>query len=239
MKRSYSLILALTLVAGLVLSSAALAGKSTTTPVTSTVLDLDANFMPYSIHSDSIASGIYKNGVDSVISQLQSSQEWELSALSSPARTMYVNFKSPVDPNNMNAPLTEGWVMGRFVTKCYLRWNTTNGPGYPAVGNMTGLDSTRACPMVFRFDLNGVTYRVEMNSVQYAGTDEALITCTGVVSGTSNCNQWRIEPNGSDPVTGQKRNLVRLIKLATVKGKTTDQILGDYYMTFNVGISNP
>src|SRR4029077_14706539 len=94
----FSLVASLTLCLGFVLSSATLAGKPTTTSVTSTLLDLRADNTPYRIHSDSACSGTsnYNNGANSVVSQIQSSPpEWELSALSSTTRKIYVDFGEP------------------------------------------------------------------------------------------------------------------------------------------------
>ena len=80
-----------------------------------------------------------------------------------------------------------------------------------------------------------------------ASTDNARVTCTGVVDpnnpADSQCNRWSITPTGAnggvDPATGQVRNVARLVRLSTTKGKTTEQKLGDYYMTFNIGAANP
>ncbi len=249
MKKNSLMVSILALLVALSLTVGVFAGSNSTTPVTSTLQDIRADNTPYRLHSDSPLSGknYYKNGVESMISQLQSSQEWELSALSSTTRKMFVDFNDPVAGSaTSNAPIASGYVTGRFVTKCYLLYNTT-GKGYPAVGNMIGLNSTRPCPMVFRFDLNGTTYHVMMNSVQYGGTDDALATCTNVVDpthpSTSQCNAWSITPtatNGGTDSTGQPRNLTRLTKTVQLsKGQTTEQTLGDYYMTFNIGITNP
>lgn len=250
MKRNFPLIATLILCLVFGLSFATQAGKSTTTPVTSTILDLRADNTPYRIHSDSPLSGtsVYRNGVNSVVSQLQSPPEWELSALSSTTRKMFVDFGDPaLGSTTADAPFASQYVTGRFVTKCYLLYNTGGGPGdYATVGNMTGLNSTLPCPMVFRFDLSGVIYRIEMNPPQYLGTDNALVTCTGVVDplhpNTSKCNQWSIGPtgtNGGVDSSGQLRNLTQLMKQTTSKGKTVEQSLGYYYMTFNIGITNP
>lgn len=250
MKTNFSLIGSLTLCLGLALSSASLAGKPSTPPVTSTILDLRADNTPYRIHSDSPISGTnsYRNGVDSVISQIQSPPEWELSAQSSTTREMFVDFGDPAPGSSTSsAPFASQYVAGRFVTKCYLLYNTGGGPGdYIAVGNMTGLGSAQPCPMLFVFNLGGSTYRVWMNPVQYYGTDNALVTCTGVVDplnpGTSKCNKWTIGPTGTiggADSTGQLRNVTQLTKQTTVKGKTVDETLGYYYMTFNISVTNP
>jgi hypothetical protein len=234
---------------GFVLTAGAFAQKSKTTAVTSTIQDLRADNMPYRIHSDAPHSGtnIYKNGVNSVISQLQSSPEWELSALSSTTRKMFVDFGDPAPGSSTgSAPFSSQYVIGRFVTKCYLLYNTNGGRGYSAVGNMTGLNSTLPCPMLFQFDLSGTSYRVWMNPVQYFGTDNALVTCTDVVDplnpSTSKCNKWSIEPtaiNGGTDAAGQPRNLTQLVQVSSAKGHTTEQHIGYYYMTFNIGVTNP
>jgi hypothetical protein len=250
MKRNLSLVATLTLCLGFALSSGTRAGKPSTPPVTSTILDLRPDNTPYRIHSDSPLSrtNSYRNGVDSVISQLQSTPEWELSALSSSTRKMFIDFGDPVPGSSTSsAPFSSQYVAGRFITKCYLLYNPGGGPGdYIAVGNMTGLNSARPCPMLFRFDWNGITYRVWMNPAQYYGTDNALVTCTGVIDplnpSSSKCNKWTIGPtgtNGGVDSSAQVRNLTQLTKLTTARGATTEETIGYYHMTFNIGLTNP
>lgn len=216
--------------------------KSKTTPVTSTILDITVDNTAYRIHSDSPLSGssVYKNGVDLVISRFQDPLEWELDARSSTTRKMFVDFSDPVPGTVVESPsFTSNYVSGRFVSKCYLLY----GAG-TAVGDMAGLGSTRSCPLIFNFEVSKSTrYRIDMNSVWDAGTDDALFTCTNVVdpnNPTSQCNQWNVEPNGLDGVTGQRRNIARLIKVNVLNGgRTTETPIGDYYMTFKLGVTNP
>lgn len=238
----------LLLCASSLLTNGSLAGRRTPTPVTSTIQDLRPDNLPYLIHSDAPLSGtnVYRNNVDSVISQFQSSpQEWELSSLSSPTRLIFVDFSSPVPGSITDAPFASAYVAGRFVTKCLLLYPSPGPNGNIAVGNMTGLDSTLPCPLLFRFDVNGTIYRVRMDQQNYPGTDNALATCTGVLDplnpSTSPCNAWTITPaainGGTD--NGQPRNVTELVKVSTVKGKTVEQHLGYYYMTFKFGITKP
>lgn len=134
---------------GTIFALATFAQKTKSTPVTSAIQDLRADNIPYRLHSDSPLSGtsIYKNNLDSVISQLQTSNEWELSTLSSTARKIFVDFSDPLPGSyTENAPFQSQYVAGRFVTKCYLLYNTRGGQGYDAIGNMTGLNLTRVCP---------------------------------------------------------------------------------------------
>src|SRR5947209_5382397 len=94
MKKNSLLIAIPALFTLLSLTAGVFAGKNSATPVTSTLQDIRADNTPYRLHSDSPLSGksYYSNGVDSVVSQLQSSPEWELSALSSTTRKMFVDF---------------------------------------------------------------------------------------------------------------------------------------------------
>lgn len=85
-----------------------------------------------------------------------------------------------------------------------------------------------------------------MDPVQYPGTDNALATCTGVKDtnnpATSQCTRWTIGPaaaNGGLDLNGLPRNVSLLSKSSTIKGKTVEQNLGYYYMTFNIDVSNP
>jgi len=216
--------------------------KSKPTPVTSTILDIGTDNTVYHLHSDSPLSGtnVYKNGVDSVISQFQEIPEWELDARPSPVRKMYIEFSDPVPGTILESPpFTSSYVGGRFVSKCYLLY----GAGI-AVGDMSGLGSVRSCPLIFNFDMSKNTrYRVDMNSVWATGTEDALFTCTQVVdpnNPNSQCKQWSVEPNGQNSITGQRRSVGRLVKVNVLSGgRTTETPIGDYYMTFKVGITNP
>jgi hypothetical protein len=217
--------------------------KRQTTPVTSTILDIRADNTAYRLHSDSPLSGssVYRNGVDSVISHFQETPEWELDARSSPTRKMFIDLSDAVPGTIVESPpFTSNYVAGRLESKCYLLY----GAG-TAVGNMTGLGSTRPCPLIFNLDdLNkSIRYRINMNSGWEPGTDDALFTCANVVdfnNPSSQCNQWNVEPNGLDFVTGQRRSIARLVKVTVLSGgRTNETPIGDYYITFRLGITNP
>jgi hypothetical protein len=77
----------------------------------------------------------------------------------------------------------------------------------------------------------------------YPETDYVNFTCTGV-DASSQCNQWRIEPNGAKGgcLTADcsvRQNIVQLVKTVTVKGKQTSVDLGDFLMTFSIDVTNP
>jgi hypothetical protein len=206
-------------------------------PLTSTLAgtgyDPDPTVANYRIQSDLL--GVYKNGVDSVVSQMQGGGgDYELSTLGSLTRKLLLDFRDPATAGS-TPPFQVQTNPARVVTKTYTR--------YPDKRpfNMVGLDTTLVSPLVWRFDLpNGDTYRIWMDSVQYPGTNDALITCTGVVDPahllTSQCNQWKIEPIVTQPIG---KNIGRLVRFYTSKGKTIEEPHGDFYMSFSLQMTNP
>jgi hypothetical protein len=129
-----------------------------------------------------------------------------------------------------------GQVPAKVETKSYILY------GNGKVSGMKGLNSTLITPLLLRFDLNGNTYRIWMSSQNYPQTNYALATCTGVVDpnnpGSSQCNQWRIEPAVTQP-DGQKKNIAKLVRFYTSRGRTIEEDHGDFYMSFAIGITNP
>jgi hypothetical protein len=90
-------------------------------------------------------------------------------------------------------------------------------------------------------------YRIHMTPdspiFPYPDTDNAAVTCTGV-NANSECNQWQIEPNGYKggcltEDCSVKQNVVKLVRVVTVKGKLTEVNLGNFYMAFSIGVTNP
>jgi hypothetical protein len=146
---------------------------------------------------------------------------------------MLFDFRDPVPNSNPNPPFLVALAQGMVETKSYL----LHGNG--KVAGMTGLNSTLITPLIARFDLNGVIHRVLMNPASYPQTNYALVTCTSVVSDTnSQCNGWRIEPSVTQP-DGQKKNIAKLVRATTSKGKTIETNLGDFYMSFSIDLTSP
>ena len=107
-----------------------------------------------------------------------------------------------------------------------------------------GADGTIALTNSF----GGSSYRLHMtpdNRTVYAypETDYLNVTCASVGANLQ-CNSWKIEPNGAKGgcLTADcsvRQNIVKLIKLVTSKGKTTEIDGGDFYMAFSIGVTNP
>lgn len=238
MKKTLLVILVLTL--GLGSPLATRAGRpNQAVPVTSTIDGTgslpDPTIQNYRIQSELL--GPYHDGVDSVVSQMQGNGgDYELNTLGSLTRKMLIDLRDTVPNSGATPPFGVQQIPARIVTKTYEL--------YPEKRpyNMTGLGSTLLSPIVLRFDLNGNTWRLWMNSQLYPETNYAVITCTGVVDpnnpSTSQCNQWRIEPSVTQP-DGQRKNITKLVRAYTAKGKTIEENHGDFYMSFSLKMTNP
>ena len=193
----------------------------------------DPTVFNYRIQSDLL--GAYRDGVDSVVSQLQEAGDYEVNALASTSRSMLIDLRDPVPNSNPSPPFSLGQVPTKVETKSYILYRTGK------VRGMTGLNSILITPLLVRFDTNGITYRLWMNSTNYPETNYALVTCTGVVDpnnpNTSQCNQWRIEPSVTQP-DGQRKNIARLVRVLT-KGNITEENHGDFYVSFSLNVTNP
>jgi hypothetical protein len=107
---------------------------------------------------------------------------------------------------------------------------------------------TKAAPLIFGFDYNNVQYRMHMTPdsgsiYPYPETDYVDITCTGA-DANNQCDRWQIKPNGTKGGCltldcSVKQNVVKLVKLVTTRNTTTEVDLGDFYMAFSIGITNP
>ncbi len=207
----------------LALTTGASAQKVKDTPVTSTIKDTDQNLQPFLIRSD--LSGDYKNGVNSVISRIQSIGDWELDMLGSPTREIFVNFGEPVpntNPNNLPPPFLSDNVPARFLAQCS-----------SDLRNLA-LNASQSCRMVIAIDHNSIRYSIRFNSAAFPGTGEPLWTCTSVAATTGKCGGWRMEsdPNGAGKISGQ------LLKIST-RRNTPDEPRGKYYFSFRVNVANP
>src|SRR5262249_38068019 len=120
-------------------------------PVTSTIEGsgalTDPTVFNYRIQSDQL--GPYRDGVDSVVSELQTGRDWQLNALSSTTRSMLIDFRDPVPNSNPSPPFSVGQLPAKVETKSYILY------GSGKVAGMTGLNSTLITPLLAVFDLNG------------------------------------------------------------------------------------
>ena len=225
-------------------------------PVTSTIRDYvdvtnaatgETQRVPMQIQSD--GGGAYKNS-RSVTSLIQGIGDWELDTgvtIKSPTRKAFLDFGKPVPGSGPNgaapvAPFTSGLVRPRFMSKC-----SQYGVNLQLLANGQAVN----CPMTvgFYYPAGSTThYRIHMTPdsrsvFPYPTTDEVRTTCAGAGSNLR-CNRWRIEPDAAKggcatPDCSVRQNVVKLIKVVTSKGKTTDVDQGDFYMSFSVELTSP
>jgi len=212
-------------------------------PVTTTVRDADANIAPVlQIRSD---GAVYTNTRD-VQSIIQGIGDWEMQSdfSSASTRTVFVDFSQaipgscPSCPNGNPVVLPSRLYPTRFIAKC--REYNNNMFTLPYL-------STMSCPLYTRVDVNGQNYRINMNPLSgaqayYPETNYVNFTCTGVNS-SGQCNQWQAEPSGTYVPAGGtaavRGNVGKLVKVVTVRGKTTDIDQGDFYFSFSISVTNP
>jgi hypothetical protein len=166
--------------------------------------------------------------------------------VTSPTRKVYLDFSHPIAGSGPGGgapapPFTTALVRPKLTTACSL---------YGISMLTIGGGETVSCPMRIGFFYpigSSDQYRIHMTPQSpifpYPDTDNADVTCTGV-NANSQCNQWQIEPNGLKggcltEDCSVKQNVVKLVKVVTVKGKITEVNLGDFYMTFSIGVTNP
>lgn len=236
MKRSLLVLTMMVLSLSLISGTGALAQRRRVVAVTTTIEGTgaipDPTVLNHRIQSDLL--GPYHDGVESVVSQFQEAGDYEVNALASTSRSMLVDLRDPVPNSNPSPPFSVALAPAKVETKSYILYGTGK------VSGMKGLNSTLITPLLVRFDLNGITYRLWMNSASYPETNYALVTCTGVVDPTSpltsQCNQWGIEPSVTQP-DGQRKNIARLVRVYT-KGKITEENRGDFYLSFSISVTN-
>lgn len=193
-------------------------------PATTTLNDSDGTGTFFRIQSDGLGS--YRNGIDSVQSIIQGIGDWEMDAKSSGTRRVYIDFGDPVVPGDVSAPFASALVPARFISKCA-------SLGFK-LRDMT-LGQIRQCPLATSFDFGGSSYRITMNPANFATTEWVQWTCLATAGGR--CSSWEMGPSvvQSD---GQRKARGQLIKIGTGK-RNPDQLLGEFYFAFKIGVTTP
>jgi len=231
--KKISFLLILLVLGTLTIDVLAQKGKPTAdTPVTTTINDsyIDFNIgllKYYRIKSDT--RGVYKNGVDSVASIIQGIGDWELDTKLSTVRTVFIDFRDPVpfgiSGQNPSVPFQSALVPLRFISKC------------AEVGiNMRTLilNQIVECPLAISLTHDGATYAVRMNA-NYPGTELVKWTCVAQ-NNSSQCVSWQMD--SSVFRDSEFKNRGQLIKVASNR-RQTDQLLGQFYFSFKINVTNP
>jgi hypothetical protein len=220
------------------------APSSNSTPVTTLVFDVDSAIAPtLQIRSDGLGSYLNSTSLTSVIQDIGA---WLLDSRSprNGTRQLYLDFALPIAGSGPGGgqpvPVPSALYRVRAIAKCNLYGTSmlSLAPG-----------TSMACPLHIGFDFGGNSYAVQMNPYPSSGDPEGApetnyvnITCTAPSSGTGPCIEWRITPSGTYPRpdgSAGYRNVGRLIKYVTNKGKTTANNQGDFYFSFAIRVTNP
>ena len=224
-------------------ASRAQKGRVVDVPVTTTIADADGNIAPaLQIRSDGV--GPYANTKD-VQSLIQSVGDWVMQSDYSTAstRTVFVDFGRPISgscptcPNGNPLALPSQLYPTRFIAKCH---------EYNANMLTLPLGASTTCPMYTRVIFNGQSYRINMNpnpaaQAYYPETNDVSITCTGM-DPLGKCNRWKVEPNGYYMLPDgsiARGSVGKLVKVTTVKGRTTDVDQGDFSFSFSIQMITP
>jgi hypothetical protein len=221
-------------------------------PVTSTIQDhldiVDSSGaslrIQMQIRSDNAGPYLNSKNVQSIIQGAAGDWVLDTNYSRTPTRSVFIDFSKPIMGSGPNggapvAPFNAGLVRPRIISKCHEYGNSMF-----TIANGQSVN----CPMAITFAYGANSYRLHMTPDNrtvnvYPETDFVNITCTGA-NASLQCNQWKIEPNGTKGgcVTADcsvKQNVVKLVKVVTVKGKTTEIDQGDFYMAFSISVTNP
>lgn len=213
------------------------------TPVSTYVVDSDSMIAP-SLHIRSDGLGVYRNS-SALISIVQGSAgAWVLDSDSprNATRTLFLDFGQPVPGSGPNggSPIAVPSALYEVyaISKCNVYNNSmwTLAPG-----------ASMACPLHIAFTYGAFRYAIQMNPFPAADaqgapeTQWATVTCL-TPPGASACAQWRFTPSNTFTApdgTLQYRNVARLIKYVTTKNTTTNVNQGDFYLSFDIRVTNP
>jgi hypothetical protein len=76
-----------------------------------------------------------------------------------------------------------------------------------------------------------------MNPNNFIEVNSVLVKCVAT-DANSKCNQWKIEPSVTQFPSGERKNVAKLLKVAT-NPRETDQDMGDFYLSFTIHLTNP
>jgi hypothetical protein len=191
---------------------------------TSTLVDVDTvSGFPFRIGSDGL--GVYKQGINSVDSIVQGIGDWELDTKSSALRRVRIDFGDPVAGTGANPPFQSAMVPTRFISKC-ASWNIFM-PGMQ-------LGQHANCPLAISITYNGTTYAIRTNE-NYLGTEPALWTCLSRSS--TKCVSWEMVPSVVQ-TDGQQKIRMQLIRIPS-HPRDPEVLLGQFYMSFKIGVTTP
>jgi hypothetical protein len=227
--------LGLTTLILLAVVASAFAAKSTSVNVTTIVHDTDSTGAALLVKSDDYdGSGQATYSPSVVASYIFSDGRYFLRLYGQSIRTLFI---TPNDPINGSQPMAPPpgyyWQNVELAVACYDQ-NLNLVP----FGNI--VTSSGNCEMILDFGYNGTEYKLALGpngSLPAPGPNTGLVTvtCNSVASGT--CVNWTITPNKTASSTNPPT--VANLFVYTNNHKNPLALVGQYYETFRIDVTNP
>jgi hypothetical protein len=215
------------------------AQKNTATPVTATVYDCAG---PCSGANQLLTRSDHFNGTDfatyvtssnrhtgNLSSSIGSDGFWKLYLGAQSQRTLYLTPNQPVGEQPPGPLPGYYWQDVTVYSSC--RDQNNNVVPFPSLVN--GSDR---CSLAVNFQYNGLLHKLVMSSVLPGPGPEtglASVTCNAVSGGV--CVDWTLAPNAAAP----KVNVASLYYYLSKKGTATWVLVGQYYNSFLIRLTNP
>ena len=210
------------------------AGANKITGVTTIVRDTDSAGATLLLRSDDYNGSGQATYPAAVGGYLTSDGRYFLRLYGQTTRTLFI---TPNDPINASQPMAPPpgyyWQNVELAVACHDQ--SGNQVAFPNVLNPTG-----NCIMILDFGYNGTEYKLAMGpnaNFQPTGAGSGLVnvTCNSVSNGV--CVNWTITPNmtASSTAPPTVANLYRF----TGSHQTPLALVGQYYLTFRIDVTNP
>jgi hypothetical protein len=209
-------------------------GKTTSTAVTTIVHDTDSTGAALLLKSDDYNGSFQATYSPPLASVLSSDGRFFLELFGQSTRTLFITPNSPINGSQPTAPPPGYyWQNVEFVVECHDQ--SGNEVAFPSIVNPTG-----NCSMILDFGYNGTKYKLAMGPnanlpSSDAGSGLVNVACNSVSNGI--CVNWTITPNMTASATHPPTvaNLYRF----TGSNKTPLALVGQYYQTFHIDVTNP
>jgi hypothetical protein len=212
--------------------------KATNIPVNVVILPYDSGVGPLQIQDD--GQGDYRNS-STLASVIQPNGDWRLDSYyqTGATRNVFLRFDQPIAGSGPGGGDPIGPPSGQYKVNLTSYCSNYNNPMQSLLPGQT-----IQCPMGLHFDSGGKTYNVRMNYLTFPETNPTNVTCIFPTSGSTPCSQWRLQPSGSYTYTDVDgvekaglRNVARLYYETTVKGKTVQNTVGNFYFAYSIIIT--
>lgn len=213
-------------------------------PVRTSLLDSDANGVPYTLQSD--GGGTYVNGAGGVVSVLMANVfnnlyngDWQLDTSAAATRRVAITLASANaiaagKPGYTVAPTPPFWGTAfepaRIIDKC-TEYNKS------VLAMTTG--ATITCPVLIRWNYGAsASYRLDLGApIEAPESTPAQISC--VSADARGCADWYIDPIPTVNADGTVSAGTAIARLVTVAKNGAVANHGDFYMTFHIHVTRP